>query len=352
MLQSPLCRRPAVVCAASAPSDARPSHPAPRGPVVRTGTWTVSDAQHRLRLDRFVRLSLDGCSQRALDKAASSGVLFLNGKRVSSLELFVKKGDVVAWKEPAAPPLSLEVDWAARVLFEDAVLLVVDKPAGMSSTPAPGQLTSALSSVEAWLRARDGGQPQQPPVELHPVHRLDLSTSGVLILAKAKRVCEPMSRAFRMRHIKKEYHALLGGSPAEEEWQWNDALEVGNDGRAHIHPLTADPARGKSAKTSGVVLQRLGTAATLVALRPATGRMHQLRAQSSSRGMAILGDHVYGGHGVVHGVTVPRMMLHCTQMEVPHPDDTARVLILEAAVPDDMAQVVQSLGIKSKSAAA
>ena len=346
MLHFTQCRRPALVCSAAAPSDARP---APRGPVVRTGSWTVSDEQHRLRLDRFVRASLEGCSQRALDKAASAGHLFLNGKRVTRLELFVKKGDVVSWKEPSAPPLALEVDWSSRLLFEDAVLCVVDKPAGMSSTPAPGQLTSALAQVEAFLRGRDGDK--QPPAELFPVHRLDLSTSGVLIFAKAKRVCEPMSRAFRMRAIKKEYHALLSGSPADEEWQWNDALEVGNDGRAHIHPLTSD--RGKSAKTSGAVLQRLGTAATLVALRPATGRMHQLRAQSSSRGMPILGDFTYGnsgGSGAVQGVPVPRMMLHCRRMDVPHPDDAAHVLTLEAPVPEDMAEVIQRLHAKSNNA--
>ena len=305
--------------------------------VDRSGKWQVAKSQHRLRLDRFLRSSLSGCSQKALDKGARSGELWLNGKRISSLELFVKEGDKVEWKQPHTQPLDLDIDWPSRVLHEDESLLVINKPAGLASTPAPGQSTNVLAAVEQWLRSRESTLPT-----LYPVHRLDLATSGVLILVKSKVACDVLGRAFKTRAVKKCYHALVRGAAPEEAFTWHDALEVGKDGRAHVHPPSPE-ATGKSAKTSGVVVQRFGKLATHLELRPTTGRMHQLRAQAASRGMPILGDFVYGVADAVSGVAPPRLLLHCSAMEFPHPDDPEKVLSLHAPMPEDMTLCIARL---------
>ena len=142
-----------------------------------------------------------------------------------SLNYYVKAGDVVALAEMAAVPDSAallaaaaQINWRSRILFEDAVLLVIDKPAGFASAPANAEPVSALSCMEQALRARDGAA---APKELYPLHRLDKPTSGVLMLAKDPRICAPVSRALRTRGVSKHYWAALDGRlPGDDAGTW------------------------------------------------------------------------------------------------------------------------------------
>ena len=271
-----------------------------------------------------------------------AGALTLNGKRLGSLEFFVKRGDVVslaplpgAQDAAAAAASAAAVNWRARVLYEDEALLVIDKPAGIASAPARGDATHALGCMEAMLRRRDG---DAAPPELFPLHRLDKGTSGVLMLAKQARVCAPVSRMFRTRDgVKKQYWALLsGGLPGmPDAGQWADSLVLGGDGKSHVLPPGSEE-EGKSAKAGYEVVTRMGRAATVVRLSPTTGRMHQLRVQSASRGAPVLGDDVYGS---LSGALPPppRLCLHCARMVLRHPDDATRELVFEAPLPEELA---------------
>lgn len=257
---------------AAAPLDAPPALPPPR---LKEGQWTVAQAQHRLRLDRYLRFALDGASEKSLDRASRAGCIKVNGVVLRlNTEHYVKAGDVVTL---AATPAALAAvaakavatDWRPRILFEDDVLLVVDKPAGVASVPSRGVAANAVTSLEAFLLRRDA---PAPPTTLFPLHRLDQETSGVLMLAKTARVCAPVSRLFRTRGgVEKAYIALLSGSLAspDDEGVWSDLLEVSTDGRARIFDAASAAAHpaAKTAKTAFTVLER-GEKFTRIELRP------------------------------------------------------------------------------------
>lgn len=329
---------------------------APASPPSRQGSWTVAAEHHRLRLDRFLRTA-SGCSARSLERAARSGAVSLNGRVLTSPESrFVKEGDAVELRAPAAGAAQAAGDAPAlllgRVLFEDVSFLVLDKPAGLSSTPAPSQPASALSLAEALLLARDGA-----PLRLYPLHRLDKETSGVLVLAKAAALCAPMSRLLRTGGVAKRYIALLNGSlPAPPGSVWMDGHALSAGGRAIIRPWPgADAAVGarlKSARTAVEVAERFGAAATLVRLAPSTGRMHQLRAQAAARGCPVLGDDVYGRVGTAAGgrasaaaaaTAASRLCLHCERMALEHPLEPGRLLEFVAPLPEAMEESARRL---------
>jgi RluA family pseudouridine synthase len=288
-----------------------------------------------------------------------AGALTLNGSKLLTFEHYVKRGDEVvlarlpgAQSAAAAVAWAAGINWRARVLHEDELLLVIDKPAGIASAPARAEAAHALGCCEAMLRARDGAA---APAELFPLHRLDKDTSGVLMLAKHARACEPVSRQFRTRGVTKQYWALLAGAlPGPDEAQWADWLLLGTaDGKAHLVPAEqAEAAGAKSAKTRVAVTERLGRAATVVSLAPTTGRMHQLRAQSAARGCAVLGDDRYGRATQGAATAPPRLCLHCARMTVHHPDDPATQLEFNAPLPEELAVYAQRLRKGAKLAAA
>ena len=274
--------------------------------------------------------------------AVRAGALTLNGERIPSLQFYVKRGDVVALAPLAAAPNSAEaaaaaaqINWRSRILFEDAVLLVVDKPAGIASAPAKAEPVNTLSCMEAALRARDGAA---APKELFPLHRLDKPTSGVLMLAKDARICAPVSRALRVKDgVSKLYWAALQGRlPGPESGSWSDRMELGGSGKSFLLPADAPEGEGKSAKAGFTVVERIGNAATVVRLMPTTGRMHQLRVQTSARGAPVIGDDRYGSAPPAGRAPPPRLFLHCERMAMRHPDTNAE-LEFTAPLPEELA---------------
>jgi len=195
-----------------------------------------------------------------------------------------------------------------RVLFADADLIVVDKPAGMPSVPARTPLDPPCV---AW-RLRDAYGP------LEAAHRLDRDTSGLLVLARLPEMRAALGRAFEARTVRKSYEAVVHGRPDQ-----SDAL-------VHL-PLAPDPARpprsrvdpilGRPATTRWRLLQTSpvpGKRWSLLELQPVTGRSHQLRAHLAWLGMPIVGDRLYGPPS---GTPAPRLALHATWLVFPHPRD-------------------------------
>jgi RluA family pseudouridine synthase len=365
----PRTAKPATEKLAAAPASAKAKPAAPKvakrpegEAAPREGQWTVDEESHRLRVDRYLRAVLGGASQKSLDRcvkrrsrrtpnrladayatrsAVRAGALTLNGERVPSLSFYVKRGDVVALAPLAAVPdasaliaAASAINWRSRILYEDAVLLVIDKPAGFASAPAKAEPVSALSCMESTLRARDGAA---APKELYPLHRLDKPTSGVLMLAKDSRICAPVSRALRMRGVSKQYWALLSGSlPGPDSGSWSDRMELGGSGKSFLLPADAPEGEGKTAKAGFAVVERLGSVGTVVRLTPTTGRMHQLRVQTSARGAAIVGDDRYGVAPPANRAPPPRLFLHCERMAMRHPDTDAE-LEFTAPLPEELA---------------
>ncbi|MFM7138420.1 MAG: RluA family pseudouridine synthase [Planctomycetota bacterium] len=196
------------------------------------------------------------------------------------------------------------------ILHDAGGVLAVAKPAGLA-TQAPAGIPSVESVMRerlfgaAFTSARSGGHRRHPGGFLGVPHRLDRAVSGVLLLATTPRAARQLSRQFERREIRKTYLAVVAPAATDTphgdgSFEWRDTIrKVPDEPRAEIVP--AGSADGREAVTIGRVLpagdtQPLpDTATLLVELEPLTGRMHQLRAQSASRGLPVVGDTLYGG---------------------------------------------------------
>jgi len=221
---------------------------------------------------------------------------------------FMLEGLNVAPPRAFAPPPSPTHD--LRVLFEDASLVIIDKPHGLLSVP--GREASLTDSVLTRMRAR---YPRATGPLL--VHRLDLDTSGLLVAALDLRTHAALQRQFEQRQVHKRYIAWVDGLIQGEHGRIDFPMRVDLDDRPRqIH----DPIHGKPAVTEWRVLERAG-ARTRVALFPHTGRTHQLRVHAShplGLGAPIVGDRLYGRDG-------PRLMLHAESLSFEHPATGQRV---------------------------
>jgi 23S rRNA pseudouridine1911/1915/1917 synthase len=291
-------------------------------------TLPVAGADAGERLDRFIA-ARGGISRGEARRALDAGGVFLDGRRCKVAGRAVRPGQhvVVNLEEggrAAIPAAPLE---RARLLYADAELAAVDKPAGV---PAQPTLTTDAGTLPALVEALLGA-----PVTL--VHRLDRETSGVTVFARTREAAAALAEAFRAGGPRKTYLALTARPPTPP------------DGRIDA-PLGKDPARpglrrvdprGDPAATRYRTL-RAGPGAALVEAQPETGRTHQIRVHLAHLGAPLLGDARYGGPRRVGEVAIPRVMLHARRLLLVHPA-TGAPITFEAPVPDDFAATERAL---------
>jgi 23S rRNA pseudouridine1911/1915/1917 synthase len=244
----------------------------------------------------------------------------------------VRAGDVLE----ASPPEPVEVGIRAEaisltVLYEDADLIVIDKPAGLVVHPAPGHASGTL--VNALLHhchdlAGIGG-------ELRPgiVHRLDKGTSGVMVVAKHDASLAHLAAQFKKHSTLRIYRALVRGAPAAPGGRVEGAIGRHPRDRKRMSLATT---RGRAATTGWSVLRRFSRSGyALLEIHPETGRTHQIRVHLASVGLPILGDPVYG-RAREPGLVLDRPALHAAVLGFTHPG-TGERLRFEAADPPDFA---------------
>jgi RluA family pseudouridine synthase len=222
-----------------------------------------------------------------------------------------------------------------RLIYEDAAILAFDKPAGLSSQG--GRIAAAtLDDMLAAFAKSNGKRPRL-------VHRLDRGTSGVILAAKTQPAAAFLGRALMSRRVKKTYLAVVAGAPSPRDGRIEAPLRRVAIGReVHMETCAADHPDAESAVT-GYRTLAAGDEAALMELRPHTGRMHQLRVHLAALGRPIAGDSRYGGALMLGGAAIPRLMLHARSLSFPHPEGGERTI--EAAVPDDMAALLERLGL-------
>ncbi|MGH2358784.1 MAG: RluA family pseudouridine synthase, partial [Candidatus Limnocylindria bacterium] len=275
---------------------------------------------HAQRLIADGRAVADGRRHRASDRLAG-------GERV--VVSLAPVPDVML--EPESIPL--------RIAYEDASMLIVDKPAGLVVHPSAGHGSGTL--VNALLgRARDSGEPlgsiagvERPGI----VHRLDKDTSGLLLVAKTDPAQASLMAQFTERRIEKEYLALVRGDPPASRGR----IEAPVGRHPRDRQRMAVVAGGREAATEYRVLAR-GGGYTLLELRPLTGRTHQLRAHLAYLSLPIAGDQRYGG-GIGPG-GLARQFLHASRLRLARPIDGAR-LAAWSGLPDDLAASLAAAGI-------
>ena len=297
----------------------------------------VSARQSPRRLDVFVAAQAH-LSRATVQRWIDGGLITVNGRRAKPAQR-IRPGDVIACHVAVREPLPVEAEpMALEVLHEDADLLVVNKPPGVVMHPAPGHWTGTLlNALVHHVAPRDSVQPPgagdarraRPGL----VHRLDKDTSGVLVVAKTDGAHRDLSRQFRAHSVHRVYLALVAGA-VKRGGLIDQAL--GRDAR-DSRRVSVHSAKPRRAVTEFRVAERLGAAATLVEVRPRTGRMHQIRVHLASIGHAVLGDSSYGAAS--SDPALARPMLHAAVLGFVHPA-TGRYAEYRAALPPDMERAV------------
>jgi 23S rRNA pseudouridine1911/1915/1917 synthase len=302
------------------------------------------------RLDRVLALHFPELSRTRFKRLIETGYVSQEGEALRDPSLRVKRDQnfVVIFPHaddaaPEAQPIALDIR------FEDAHLIVIDKPAGMVVHPAPGNpngtLVNALLDHCGASLSGIGGI-RRPGI----VHRLDKDTSGLMVVAKTEAAHQALSRDFAARRIQRAYAAFVWGAPVPP------AGEIaGNIGRSPVNRkkmAVVREGRGKPAITRYRVERSFHGHAALVECRLATGRTHQIRVHLAHLGHPLIGDPVYGtraGRSAARGGAIatrvaafPRQALHARLLGFTHPVEH-RPLEFDSALPADLCDLAQSL---------
>ncbi|MBI2911580.1 MAG: RluA family pseudouridine synthase, partial [Chloroflexi bacterium] len=238
------------------------------------------------RLDRFLVANC-GLSRSALQHLIRDGRVTLEG-RAARPGIRLRSGDRVIVRPRRPEPVTLQPEEIPiPVVYEDADLIVVNKPPALVVHPGPGHPSGTL--VNALLaRCRDLA-PLAGDLRPGIVHRLDRDTSGILVVAKHDASYQALADQFRQRHVQKAYLVLVRGSPQSPEGTVEAPL--GRHPR-HRQRMAIVPT-GRPARTSYRLLEPLPRC-SLLRVEPETGRTHQIRVHLASIGLPILGDRIYG----------------------------------------------------------
>lgn len=305
--------------------------------------FSIEDIGHRQRLDSFLQARYSTLSRGAIQRLLEAGDIQVNGHPAKA-SLRAKVGDQVQIQWPEVKPsLALPEDMPLDILFEDADLIVINKPPGLVIHPAAGHQEHTL--VNALLHHCAGqlsgiGGVARPGI----VHRLDKDTSGCLVAAKNDVAHLALTEQFQQRDIDKVYHAILCGELPPASGEIHEA--IGRHPTQRKRMAVVPNGKGKNAWTSFRVMERL-KAATLVEANLHTGRTHQIRVHFLHLGFPIAGDSVYGSRPnrrleeLTH-YTPPRQMLHAFSLSFQHPK-SGETMRFEAPWPADFQNARRTL---------
>lgn len=287
------------------------------------------------RVDRIVSLVADVSRSQARELVAAGGVT-VDGAPARSGKLRLVEGQTVTVDLSMIPKEELPSADASvlfGVLHEDAHVAVIEKPAGLVVHPAPGHPDGTLVNglLHRWPRVADVGQPARPGI----VHRLDVGTSGLMVVALTQEAYEGLVGALSAHDVRREYVALAWGRFESGSGEIDAAI-----GRDPRDPLRMAVVRdGKFARTRFEVEREFTdpVALSLVRCSLETGRTHQIRVHLAAVGHPVVGDGTYGG--ARPSLPAPRPMLHAQALAFDHPV-TGQHMEFTVPVPADMAAVV------------
>ena len=297
----------------------------------REKTREFTAGQDSERLDRFLADRNTGLSRSRLHSLIAEGMVTLNGATGRPSQR-VRAGDRVTLIVPAPRVADVSPQpIPLTVVYQDAELIVVDKPAGLSVHPGPGHPDGTL--VNALLALCPDIQGVGGVIRPGIVHRLDKDTSGLMVVAKTEAVHRSLSEQIKARKVDKGYLALAIGVPDPPQ------------GRVDA-PISRDPRHrkrmavvlgGRDSRTAYRVLERIA-GYSLLELDLETGRTHQIRVHLAYLGHPLLGDGLYGKRSPL----LERHFLHAHRLGFQHPL-SGETLELRSELPPDLAQVVEEL---------
>ncbi len=320
---------------------AGPPGPAATGSLTK-GTWTVAQGLGGKPLDSVLR-ELAGVSWNTARAAVRSGKVTLDGELALDPTSPARTGEVLA-VDPAAPrPRTREIAelGSTCVVHLDGAVVVVRKPAGMSTVPfgdeAPGDELKTLDAMVREVIAKKTKFRGRAPLGV--VHRLDKDTTGLIVFTRTMDAKKHLAQQFREHSVRREYIALVHGYFESERTIRSYIL--GDRGDGLRGSARVRQREGQLAITHVRPLRYL-PGATLVACRLQTGRTHQIRIHLSEAGHMILGEPVYRRDHRGPQITAQRTMLHARELGFVHPITEDEVLF-EDGPPDDLRELVNQL---------
>lgn len=310
----------------------------------------ATKGQEPLRVDKFLMNFIENATRNKIQKAAKDGQVWVNEVAVKQ-NYKVKAGDIVKvmFEHPPHEFLLVPEDIPIDIVYEDDVLLVVNKPAGMVVHPGHGNYSGTL--INALIHHVDN-LPANSNERPGLVHRIDKDTSGLLLVAKTEAAMTHLSKQFFDKTSEREYVALAWGNIEDDEGriEGNIARHPKNRLQMHVFP---EGDEGKEAVTHYKVIERLGYV-TLVSCKLETGRTHQIRVHMKYIGHTLFNDERYGGERILKGTTftkykqfvenafkiLPRQALHAKTLGFVHPI-TGEMMRFDSELPIDMADCIE-----------
>lgn len=311
---------------------------------------TVEKDEAELRLDRWFKQHFPGLGHGRLEKLLRTGQVRVDGKRAKA-GVRLQPGQQVRVpptasaaapqtvqqnSRPAARTNEQDVAWLRdAVLHRDDWVIALNKPAGLAVQGGSRQPRHLDAMLDA-LRFEADERPRL-------VHRLDKDTSGVLLLARSRRAAQALAAAFRDGAVRKTYWAAVAAVPRLARGRID--MPIGKQLGVAREKMAGDPRGGAEAITDYAVAGTWKKQAAWLALRPLTGRTHQLRVHCAQIGHPILGDGKYGGKAAfLRGQPeIKRLQLHAREIALPHPADGTTLRVV-APLPGHMERSWEELG--------
>jgi len=288
-----------------------------------------------LRLDKYISAKCPDLSRTQAQKLIEDGHIKVNGQPAKSSQKLEKGDRLEILIPPGVPSTLTPEDMPLKILYEDADLLVIDKPAGLTVHPAPGHYSHTLANaILAHVPDIETGGTNRPGI----VHRLDKDTSGLIIVAKNNTAHMRLAEQFKNRTIVKIYQTLVNGhlTPEQGIIEANIGRDPRNRKRMAVVTL------GRAARTEYRVIQYIDNF-TLLEVKPKTGRTHQIRVHLAAIGFPIVGDQVYGAKSEF----LSRQFLHAYKIKFKLPS-SGEYREFESELPPDLAGALNDIARTGK----
>jgi len=302
--------------------------------------FQIREEHEGMPLDHFLARRFPQVSRFVLRRTVASGQVRVNSRKFRS-KYKLQAGDTVEVEiSPPANPALVPEPIPIRVVFEDAHILVVDKPAGLLAHPNRTETSGTLMNALCYYL-------QQYSPEARPglVHRLDRHTSGLMVVAKTEQAHRVLAKHFRKRMVEKRYLALAHGIMEPDSVEVCLAIGWVGDNYPHWQVTAA----GREAVTQLRVVERID-GYTLIEAAPKTGRTHQIRIHLAALGHPVVGDSVYGTNQQEAfrrltermGLTFDRHFLHASCLQFNHPR-TGEQLRFTSPLPEELAALIEKV---------
>lgn len=315
---------------------------------------TIDKGQEPLRIDKFLVNRIEGASRNKVQQAINAGMVTVNGKEIRSNYKIKPEDSIIVFSDMSPEDTDVvpeKID--LNIVYEDADILIINKPAGMVVHPGSGNYTGTLlNGVAYYLQQQNPSISEDSLPRFGLVHRIDKNTSGLLVLAKTDKAMRQLAKQFFDHSVKRQYVALVWGDMETDEG--TIVAHVGRNLRFRkLFEAYPDGDHGKEAITHYKVLERFGYV-TMVECVLETGRTHQIRVHMKHIGHPLFNDDFYGGDKIVKGTIFAkykqfvdncfqlckRQALHAKTLGFIHPS-SGKEMFFEAELPDDMKQVIE-----------